>query len=68
MLLVLAMGFLFVYWYTASNEHRFYVRYEIYFDGSVSGLTDGSPVRYLGVDVGSVAHIRIDPRAPIACR
>jgi phospholipid/cholesterol/gamma-HCH transport system substrate-binding protein len=62
-LLVLVMGFLFIYWYSASNEHRFLVRYEIYFDGSVSGLSEGSPVRYLGVDVGRVAHIRLDPRA-----
>ncbi|HEX2790806.1 MAG TPA: MlaD family protein [Steroidobacteraceae bacterium] len=62
-LLVLVMGFLFVYWYSASIEHRFYVRYEIYFDGSVSGLTEGGPVRYLGVDVGRVVRIRIDPRA-----
>jgi phospholipid/cholesterol/gamma-HCH transport system substrate-binding protein len=57
------MGFLFVYWYSASIDHRFYVRYEIYFDGSVSGLTEGGPVRYLGVDVGRVVRIRIDPRA-----
>jgi phospholipid/cholesterol/gamma-HCH transport system substrate-binding protein len=62
-LLVVVMGFLFVYWYSASIEHRFYVRYEIYFDGSVSGLTEGGPVRYLGVDVGRVVRIRIDPRA-----
>jgi phospholipid/cholesterol/gamma-HCH transport system substrate-binding protein len=62
-LLVLVMGFLFIYWYSASNEHRFLVRYEIYFDGSVSGLSEGSPVRYLGVDVGRVAYIRLDPRA-----
>src|SRR5580658_1024759 len=62
-LLVLVMGFLFIYWYSASIEHRFYVRYEIYFDGSVSGLTEGGPVRYLGVDVGRVQRIRIDPRA-----
>jgi phospholipid/cholesterol/gamma-HCH transport system substrate-binding protein len=62
-LLVVVMGFLFVYWYSASIEHRFYVRYEIYFDGSVSGLTEGGAVRYLGVDVGRVVRIRIDPRA-----
>jgi phospholipid/cholesterol/gamma-HCH transport system substrate-binding protein len=62
-LLVVVMGVLFVYWYSASSDHRFYVRYEIYFDGSVSGLTEGGPVRYLGVDVGRVLRIRIDPRA-----
>ena len=62
-LLLLAMGVLFVYWYADSREHRDYVRYEIYFDGTVSGLTEGGPVRYLGVDVGRVQRIRIDPRA-----
>ncbi len=62
-LLLLVMGVLFVYWYADSHQHRDFVRYEIYFDGSVSGLTEGGPVRYLGVEVGRVQRIRIDPRA-----
>jgi phospholipid/cholesterol/gamma-HCH transport system substrate-binding protein len=62
-LLVVLMAGLFVYWYSDSREHRNYQRYEIYFDGSVSGLTDGGAVRYLGVDVGRVQRMRIDPRA-----
>ena len=35
--------------------------YRIFFTGSVTGLKDGSPVRYRGVPVGSVTDIRIDP-------
>ncbi|MGA2562470.1 MAG: MlaD family protein [Steroidobacteraceae bacterium] len=57
------MGALFVYWYSDSREHRNYEHYEIYFDGSISGLSEGGPVRYLGVDVGRVQRITIDPRA-----
>jgi phospholipid/cholesterol/gamma-HCH transport system substrate-binding protein len=62
-LLMVVMGVLFVYWYSDSRDHRNYQRYEIYFDGTVSGLSQGGPVRYLGVDVGRVERIRIDPRA-----
>jgi phospholipid/cholesterol/gamma-HCH transport system substrate-binding protein len=60
--LVLVLGTLFVYWYSDSREHRDYTRYEIYFEGSVSGLERGSAVRYLGVDVGRVVDMRIDTR------
>jgi phospholipid/cholesterol/gamma-HCH transport system substrate-binding protein len=62
-LLVTAMAGLFVYWYADSRDARSYQRYEIYFEGSVSGLTDGSTVRFLGVDVGRVHDIRVDRRA-----
>jgi phospholipid/cholesterol/gamma-HCH transport system substrate-binding protein len=61
-LLVIAMAVAFVFWYTDQQDRRTYQRYEIYFPGSVSGLTAGSPVRYLGVDVGRVVRIMIDPQ------
>jgi phospholipid/cholesterol/gamma-HCH transport system substrate-binding protein len=61
-LLIALVGALFVYWYSDSREHRVYKRYEIYFDGSVSGLERGAAVRYLGVGVGRVQQMRIDPR------
>ncbi len=35
--------------------------YYIYFDGSVTGLKEGSAVRYRGILVGTVSEIRIDP-------
>jgi phospholipid/cholesterol/gamma-HCH transport system substrate-binding protein len=61
-LVVALVGTLFVYWYSDSREHRDYNRYEIYFTGSVSGLDKGGAVRYLGVGVGRVVDIAIDPR------
>src|SRR5262252_10139064 len=62
-LLVATMAGLFVYWYAGSADARDYRRYEIYFEGSVSGLNRGSTVRYLGVEVGRVVTIKIDKRA-----
>jgi phospholipid/cholesterol/gamma-HCH transport system substrate-binding protein len=59
---VIAMAVSFVFWYTGERDKRTYQRYEIYFPGSVSGLTAGSPVRYLGVDVGKVVRIMLDPQ------
>jgi phospholipid/cholesterol/gamma-HCH transport system substrate-binding protein len=61
-LLVTLAGALFVYWYSDTREHRNYSRYEVYFDGTVSGLERGAAVRYLGVGVGRVVDIRLDPR------
>ena len=62
-LLIATMAGLFVYWYAGSADARDYTRYEIYFEGSVSGLNRSSTVKYLGVDVGRVYVIRIDQRA-----
>jgi phospholipid/cholesterol/gamma-HCH transport system substrate-binding protein len=61
-LVVALVAALFVYWYSGTRVHRTYQRYEIYFNGSVSGLEQGAAVRYLGVRVGRVIEMRIDPR------
>jgi phospholipid/cholesterol/gamma-HCH transport system substrate-binding protein len=61
-LLVIGMAVSFVYWYTDQRDKRTYQRYEIYYDGTVSGLSAGSPVRYLGVDVGKVVRIMLEPK------
>lgn len=63
-LLVIAMATAFVLWYTDTRDRREQTRYEIYFRGSVSGLSEGGSVRYLGVSVGRVARISIDQRDP----
>ena len=61
-LLLLAMAVGFVLWYSDTGDRRSYQRYEIYFDGSVFGLSEGGSVRYLGVAVGRVVRIGVDPR------
>ena len=59
-LIALSMAVLFIVWYTDARDGRDYDLYEIYFAGSVNGLDRGSPVRYLGVDVGRVRRLGID--------
>ncbi|MGH8295449.1 MAG: MlaD family protein [Steroidobacteraceae bacterium] len=61
-LVVALIAAFFVYWYSGTRVHQTYERYEIYFNGSVSGLEQGAAVRYLGVRVGRVVEMRIDPR------
>lgn len=63
-LLVIVLAGAFVYWYSDGSDRRNYERYEIYFPGTVTGLSEGSSVRYLGVEVGKVRRIRLDSRSP----
>jgi len=58
-LAAIAAAFAFVWWYSGRADRRVYENYEIYFEGSVSGLEQGSPVRYLGVDVGRVRRMSV---------
>jgi phospholipid/cholesterol/gamma-HCH transport system substrate-binding protein len=48
-------------WFSKIQFDEAPLRYRVYFTGDVTGLNVGSPVRYRGVPVGSVADIRIDP-------
>jgi phospholipid/cholesterol/gamma-HCH transport system substrate-binding protein len=63
-LAAIAAAFAFVWWYSGQGDRRAYERYEIYFEGSVSGLSQGSPVRYLGVDVGRVQNLAVNRDDP----
>jgi phospholipid/cholesterol/gamma-HCH transport system substrate-binding protein len=62
-ILVTVMAGLFVYWYSEGRDRRSYVPYEIYFPGSVTGLSEGGSVRYMGVEVGKIRRIRLDSRS-----
>ena len=51
---------LFAVWLGSSGRHDD-VYYRIHFPDSVSGLAAGDPVKYRGVDVGTVKSVIIDP-------
>jgi phospholipid/cholesterol/gamma-HCH transport system substrate-binding protein len=63
-LAVIAGGFGFVYWFNSPSSGPERKRYEVVFDGSVSGLKPGGWVLFNGLRVGDVASLRIDPDAP----
>lgn len=58
-----AAAALFFAW-LARPGHEDDVLYRIHFAESVSGLAVGDPVKYLGVDVGTVKAMSIDPADP----
>lgn len=60
-LTLMAGLFAFVLWLAHSSFEEAEAQYRIYFRGSVTGLQEGSAVRYRGVPVGRVTDIRIDP-------
>ena len=54
-IVLLAVGF----WVSGVGQSVPMSRYTIIFDRDVNGLSEGSPVRYMGVDVGQVTMIRL---------
>ncbi|PMR77468.1 MlaD family protein [Billgrantia endophytica] len=57
-------GLLFALWLGQSTADREYAHYEVYFERSVSGLSEGNAVEYSGVRVGEVTDLRLDPADP----
>jgi len=63
-IVVFAVGAaLFFVWLT-NTGHRDDVTYRIHFAESVSGLSVGDPVKFRGVDVGTVEAMSLDPQDP----
>lgn len=60
----LTLGAAFFFIWLGSAGHRDDQLYRIVFAESVSGLSLGEPVRFQGVDVGSVKRMGIDPADP----
>ncbi len=60
-LCAVAMAFLFILWLGESRE---YDEYDIVFRERVSGLSNGAPVRFNGIQKGEVQELRISPDDP----
>jgi phospholipid/cholesterol/gamma-HCH transport system substrate-binding protein len=51
-------------WLGGSQYTREFAYYRTYFTGSVTGLGDGTLVRYNGIQVGRVSKVEFDPNNP----
>ncbi|MBV9991551.1 MAG: MCE family protein [Alphaproteobacteria bacterium] len=51
-------------WLAGAQYSQEYVYYQTYFKGPVTGLGDGTTVRYNGIDVGRVKELNFDPNDP----
>lgn len=61
--LVIFFGILGFFLWLASDDIEFRVKYyDIYFQGSVTGLTEGAKVNYSGVPVGLVKSVELSPK------
>lgn len=63
-LLAFASALLFALWLAKSSADREWGYFEIVFNHDVSGLAEGNPVLYSGVQVGDVVDMNLDPNNP----
>jgi len=64
LILSLILGVVFLLWLTEAKQGIKTSKYEILFEGSVSGLEKGGDVSYLGVKVGNIDRIGLIPEEP----
>ncbi|SFR43745.1 phospholipid/cholesterol/gamma-HCH transport system substrate-binding protein [Marinobacter daqiaonensis] len=60
----LAAILLFALWLGDADKNRQYSYYMVIFHQGVTGLSEGSPVQYSGLEVGNVVSLRLDPEDP----
>src|SRR5687768_9507386 len=57
-------GLLFALWAANWSSEREWNTYRIVFNEAVTGLFEGGSVRYNGINVGSIEHLRLAPNDP----
>ncbi|WP_417568026.1 MlaD family protein [Marinobacter sp.] len=63
-ILAFAAALVFSLWLAKSSADRDWAYYEIVFDHAVSGLAEGNPVLYSGVQIGDVLEMKLDQENP----
>lgn len=62
--IVVSAALLFALWLAKSSSDRQFAYYEVIFNESVTGLSQGSAVQYNGIKVGDVTQLRLDLNDP----
>jgi phospholipid/cholesterol/gamma-HCH transport system substrate-binding protein len=63
-LIVLALGFVFIYWLARGSENTSNTRLKVVFEDPVTGLSVGSQVVFNGIKIGEVKALDLDPNNP----
>jgi phospholipid/cholesterol/gamma-HCH transport system substrate-binding protein len=65
-LVVLALGFVFIYWLARGGEQTTNAPLAVVFNDPVTGLAVGSQVVFNGINIGAVKSLDLDPEKPSA--
>ncbi|MGQ7960527.1 MlaD family protein [Pseudomonas sp. SP16.1] len=66
--LMAGAALLFALWLNKAGADRAFTDYEVIFNESVTGLSQGSAVQYSGIKVGDVVSLGLDPQDPRTVR